>query len=274
MSSYGPAGGYPGQPDQPHPQQPWDPYQQSNPYGGGQPPHQQGGQGPYGPPPADPWGQGQGSWADLTTPQPRYGGPAEPPTQAYGETTYQQPYADAYGQPYQQQYEPDGPHWDEPPPRRTGLTVALAVTAVVVLAVAVGVTLFLVSGGDEGQPATAPGTEQPDPGATGEDEAPGPDAPPEDRIGLSATEAVADDCLVNDADNADPQMRIVACDADEEGPVYRVLERFDQRVSGDAPAEQDQSAQQICSQAEGYEFFYRFVGPTEDESFVLCLVQH
>jgi hypothetical protein len=266
MSSYGSAGGYPSQPD---------PYQQANPYGGGQPPHQPaGGQGPYGPPPADPWGQGQeqGSWADLTSPQPQYGAPPDPPTRAYGDTTYQQPYADAYGQPYQQQYGPET--WDQPPPRRrTGLTVALSVAAVLVLAAAVGITLFLVSGGDEEPGLTAPGTEQPDPGATGEEEPPGPDAPPEARIGYNATYATVDDCLVNDAGDADPQLRIVPCDGDEEGPVYQVLQRFDEQVSGETEAEHNESARQICAAVVGYQFYYRFIGPTEEDSFVLCLVE-
>lgn len=285
MSSYGPTGGYPGQPDQPHPQQPWDPHQQTDPYGGGHPPYQQGGQGPHGPPPADPWGQGpgqghgsgQGSWADLTTPQPRYGGPADPPPEPYGDATrpqppYQPPYSDPYGEPYEQPYGPDG-EWGEPRPRRTGLTVALAVVAVVVVAVAVGVTLFLVSGGDEEPGPTVPGTEQPDAGATEQAGSPGAEVPPEDRIGMSAARAIVDDCLVNDAGDDDPQLRIVPCDADAENTLYRVLERFDQQVSGDTAAEQDQSAQQICAAAQGYEYFYRFVGPTEEQSFVLCLVE-
>jgi hypothetical protein len=269
MSHYGPGGGYSDHPDDPHREQSWDP-PGSEPRGG-QPGYR---------PPADPWEQSQGSWADLTVPQhrpdpggydqPTHQQPSGPPA-PYG----QQPYQEAYHQPYAETY-PGGPSWaPEPPRRRTGLVVGLVVLLVLVLAGGVGLTLFLVSGGEDDPLLTGDGSgASSDPSASGSPE--GPDDPdnPEDRIGFSATVARADDCMVNDAGDAEPVMRIVPCDTDEDGPVYQVLARFDEQVTGDTDEELDQSAQQICASAEGYEYFYRFIGPTGDQSFVLCMVEH
>lgn len=268
MSHYGPGGSYSDHPDDAHREQPWE--------SSGSEPHGPGGYRP----PADPWGQSQGSWADLTTPQPRYGDRPDPggydqpthrqasgpPTAPYGQQHYQQPYHQPYAEPY-----PEGSPWEAPRPRRTGLVATLVVLLVLVLAGGVGLTLFLVSGGGEDDPLLTGDGATSDPSATG---SPGENGEvPENRIGLNATVALVDDCMVNDAESAEPEMRIVPCDTDEDGPVYQVLARFDQQVNGDTNEELDQSAQQICAAAEGYEYFYRFIGPTEDQSFVLCMIE-
>jgi hypothetical protein len=163
--------------------------------------------------------------------------------------------------------------WDDPPPRRrTGLVVAVVLLLALAVAGGVAATMVWIGAGAGDGDRQGSGTETPDPDPSGTG---GPDDPevPEDRIGFGATFALADDCLVNDAaGDADPRMRILPCDSDEDGPVYRVLERFNEQVSGQSPQEQDESAQQICAEVDGYQVFYRFVGASEDQSFVLCMV--
>jgi hypothetical protein len=278
MSRYGPPGSYPEEPyggrhGSPH-DEPADPdrtYRQAGPEDPYRPPADPWGQPtqPWGQEPTQPWGQEQptqpwgqeqptqpvgqrGAWTDLTRPQPGYDPTAHhPPYQAadYG-----------WGAP------------PEPPARRPWLAVLL-VLLVLLVAGGVAVTLFWVSGGEEpdqaGGSTTGPGG-----GSTATGPAtPGGETGPEDRIGLSATVAQVDDCLVNDGSSQDPVMRIVDCDADESPPVYRILARFDERVTGATEAEQDESAQQICLETDGYEFHYRFVAAAGAGSFVLCLAE-
>lgn len=248
----------------PHPGQPYPPQQPGQPYppqaGEPYPRHQYGGGDPYRPP-ADPWGQGQDSWADLTRPQPAYHDPQE--TQ-----TYPQP------APHRSPYPPGGAggqHWEEgPPPPRRRRVALVALVAVLVLLVAGGLAavLFWISGDDQdpaaagaGQPTATDGAEADEDGDDG----------PEDRIGMGAVVAEADDCLVNDSTDDDPVMRIVPCDTEEDTRVYLVLSRVDEQIAGETAEEQDSAAHEICGEVEGYEYHYRFVGPSEEDSFVLCM---
>lgn len=147
-----------------------------------------------------------------------------------------------------------------PPPARhnTALLVALAL-AVLVAAAALATTVYVVSG-DE--PAAAP-SPSPDTG-TGGGTTPGP-RPSTDNLGLAAGFARVGDCLVNDGTADEPQMRITLCDADEEGPVYRVLARFDTLV------EDDDGARRVCGSTDGYRYHYYFINEGRDEGFVLCM---
>lgn len=264
MSRHGPPGGYPGQP--PDPYEPQQPYPQQ-PYGGGPPPEgypPPRGRDPYGQP-ADPWqgGGGQGGgWGDLTGAQPPYRpGPQDP------QTAYQQPYREPTT--YQSR--------DEPPPpprrRRTGLVVTLVLLLVLIVGGGVYATLNWVGGsddtaGDSGALGTVPtGT----PGPSGSPEGDGEAV--DNRIGLGAVVAEADDCLVNDGSDEAPEMRIVACDDEAEPPAYQVLSRFDEHVQGGSDQEWDQAAQQLCADTEGYELHYRFRADDAADSFVLCLAE-
>jgi hypothetical protein len=289
MSRYGPAGGYPDEPRDPRRGRQDDPYhgqRAGQPSGGWEPHHggwegQEGQQGwetqrgwetqpgregqpgwgdPYGQP-ADPWGQGQDSWSDLTQPQPAYQDPQQ--TRAYPPPVHHRP-------PYPP--DPRGePDWDEPAPprRRTGLLVALVLVLVLVVAAGIGAVLFWTSG--DGSDPGAGGVESPSAPATGEAADEDENGVPQDRIGMGAVVAQEDDCLVNESTDDDPVMRIVPCDTDEDTRVYRVLSRADQQVSGETAEEQDSSAHQICGEVGGYQYHYRFVGQTEDDSFVLCM---
>jgi hypothetical protein len=148
-----------------------------------------------------------------------------------------------------------------PPPRRN--TALYAVVAVVVLLAAAGVgyALYVLSG--DGEPGVAATT---GPGS------PGPSASPRDNVGLSAAVAEADDCLVNDGNPSQTQMRIVRCDDEvETGATFRVLAVIDQRVEGEEDDARHASAQAICADVEGYTHHYFEVG--EQSSFVLCMAE-
>src|SRR5690606_32659992 len=139
-----------------------------------------------------------------------------------------------------------GPSARPPPVARRGSTLLfIAVgTLVLVIAAAVGYALYLLSGDEDnpagggGGPATAPPsagpTGTPDPGST------------QDNIGLNAAMAQVGDCLTNLGTDLEPQLQVVSCEEEQDGPVYEVLEKFEVRVEGGNRAEQDASAQETC----------------------------
>jgi hypothetical protein len=254
----------------------------------------------YGPP-ADPWEAPPAeSWRDLTTPPAGYPEPAYrpgPPSsdpgygehrygehqyadQRYGDQTYPLPSQPEYSYPEQGRgYGPPGggqppPEWDPAyvPPggesRRRPIGLYALVTVLVVLAATgVGYALYLLSGDDSNQPGpVAPGGTP----SAGASQPAGPEAT-RDNIGMNAAMALIDDCLVNDGSAGEPQMRIVPCDgAEGNGPVFQVLEIFNERVEGEGAAA-NQQAQGICADTEGYTHHYYEVGDTA--SFVLCMTE-
>jgi hypothetical protein len=228
-------------------------------------------------------------------PPPPYDGPPyeqppyyEPPS--FGDPGYEEPYQEPYPEHHQVPYPaspydgaplgagPPPPEWDAPPPERdpppprrnAGLYATVAVL-VVLAAAGVGYALYLLSGDDEGGSPGAAGTSEPRPaGTAGQSTAPDPSASPRDNIGMNAAMALVDDCLVNDGNAAEPQMRIVPCDAASEAQVFQVLAVFDERVEGEGETANEQ-AQGICSETEGYTHHYYEVGDTT--SFVLCMTE-
>lgn len=218
---------------------------------------QQPGPDDYGPP-SDPWSAAPppDSWGDLTAPQSGY------PGQGYPEHMYQSTAAyhqqGAHPAPYPEPY-PE-------PPRRRNVGLYATITVLVVLAaVGVGYALYLLSGEDADPRAGG----DPTPTATSA-ASPGPSGTPVDNIGMNAAMARVDDCLVNDGDSGQPQMRIVACDADQEGPVFQVLAIFDERIAGQGEAANEQ-AQSVCAGTEGYKYHYYEV--SDSASFVLCMAE-
>ena len=214
------------------------------------------GPGDYGPP-ADPWGQPTDAWGGQAT-EP-WGATATPPTGYLGA---------GYGQPgHPGPAYPGSPPPEPPPPPPRRNTALYAVVAVVVLLAAAGVgyALYVLTG--DGEPGVA-ATNAP-PGS------PGPSASPRDNVGLSAAVAELDDCLVNDGNPSQTQMRIVRCDDDqaENELVFRVLAVIDQRVEGDEDDARHASAQAICADVEGYTHHYFEVGEQEQSSFVLCMAE-
>lgn len=203
----------------------------------------------YGPP-SDPWGAAPvpDSWNDYAAPAP----PHSPYSARHD--AYDDPYADPYA------------GRSGPPPRRNVGLYALVAVLVVLAAGAVGYALFLLSGDDSASTADG-GTPAPTASA-GPSGSPGPSASPRDNIGMNATMAQVDDCLVNDGSAEQPQMRIVPCDAESDAQVYQVLAIFNERVEGEAEAANEQ-AQAICAETEGYRFHYYEV--SETASFVLCM---
>lgn len=232
----------------------------------GEPPDPYQGPDEYGNPPSDPWGtQVPGGYQ----PDPRYGGYAEPypppyeqpyPEQQYLEPPHPEPYPEpAYREPY-------------PPPRRNLGLYATVVVLVVLAAAGVGYALYLLSGeeGDGGTPG-ALASADPGPAATTDPTAsPDPAGSPPDNIGMNAAMAQIDDCLVNDGTAEQPQMRIVACDAEEPSQVFRVLAVVDERIEGEGEAA-NQQAQSACGGTEGYTHHYYEVG--DGTSFVLCMAE-
>lgn len=283
MSRYGPPG------------EPHRPYRRSHP-----------GPEEYGPP-SDPWGGegrgGEGRHPDQRHPdyydpppgyEPEYGPPGYGP-QGYESARYGQPGYDppGYGQPAydapgygQPGYEPPPPAYDRPPgddwadppddgwdaippppPRRPIGLYALVAVLVVLAASGVGYALYLLTG-EDGEPTAAPPTA---PAATGTPQATPTAGAERDNIGLNAATAQVDDCLVNDGSAEQPQMRVVACDAeDEDRQLFEVLEIFDERVEGEGDIANEQ-AQSVCADTEGYTHHYYEVGETE--SFVLCMAE-
>lgn len=285
-----PPGGGPHQPADPYqqqadPYQPADPYQQApdpyrqapDPYRRAPDPYQQ---------PADPWAPRQDTWAGQTRPQMPYQDPRAPHQHPPATQAYPQP-----GHP-PPRHQPGGPGGhggpggyggpeEEPPPRRSAALAAGIVVLVLLVAAGLGGLLFWLTGDDDRDPVGSGDdhltTAAPDEaGANGGDDGDGGDEGdaddgPQSRIGKGAVVAEADDCLVNDSTDDDPAMRIVACDTDEDTRVYRVLYRADVQVSGETAEEQDSAAHEICGEISGYEYHYRFVGPVEEDSFVLCM---
>lgn len=194
-------------------------------------------------PPSDPWGQAAPGWGGQTVGYPQ--------------------------QPYQEPGLGFGQGWDSPPPQRRNLPLYALVAVLVVLAAAgVGYALYLLTGGGDEEPEArdtprATSTTQP----TG---TPDPEGSPRENIGMSAAMAQVDDCLVNDGTAEQPQMRIVACDTEEGGQVFRVLAIFPEQVEGEGQQANEQ-AQAICADTEGYTHHYYEVG--ESASFVLCMAE-
>jgi len=79
------------------------------------------------------------------------------------------------------------------------------------------------------------------------------------------------DCLTNLGTDLEPQLQVVSCEEEQDGPVYEVLEKFEVRVEGGNRAEQDASAQETCGAVEGYTHHYFEVSPSL--SFVLCMAE-
>ena len=200
----------------------------------------------YGPP-SDPWGAAPvaDSWDDHGSAHPAYS----------SHLSYDfdsDPYAGRSG----------------PPPRRNVGLYALVALLVVLAAGAVGYALYLLSGDD---PETTADGETPAPTASaGPSSSAGPSGSPRDNIGMNATMAQVDDCLVNDGTAEQPQMRIVACDTEEDTQVFHVLAIFSERVEGEGAAANEQ-AQAICSDTEGYKFHYYEV--SDGASFVICMTE-
>jgi hypothetical protein len=224
-------------------------------------PHGEAGRGPDAGrgPEAGRWGEEPGRWGPE-----EYGPPSDP----WGAA----PVADSWND-YGSTAPPHSPYDDPysgrgtPPPRRNVGLYALVAVLVVLAAGAVGYALYLLSG-DEPEETTGGGaTPSPTTSATASSE-PDASASPRDNIGLNATQAQVDDCLVNDGTDNQPQMRIVACDSDEGSQVFRILAKFDERVEGEGAAANEQ-AQEVCSGTEGYKFHYYEV--SETASFVLCM---
>lgn len=228
-------------------------------------------------PPSDPWGGHEEAWHDPTVPQPGYrGSPSHhAPDSSYGG----QP--SVAGAPYQSAGAPT-PVWEpvsraepemapSPPPDRRGSTLLFVAVGmlVLVIAAAVGYAFFLLSGDDVdtvgggGAPAITPpsgvASASPDPGST------------QDNIGLNAAMAQVGDCLTNLGTDLEPQLQVVSCEEEQDGPVYEVLEKFEVRVEGANREEQDASAQDTCGDVEGYTHHYYEVSPSL--SFVLCMAE-
>ncbi|QSB14877.1 hypothetical protein JQS43_00305 [Natronosporangium hydrolyticum] len=309
MSRHGPPRepGPPGPGDYGPPTDPWDagghpPERYDR---GGYPPRGQEpvGHGPPGPPYADRPEYGGPEYGPPGYPDPGYPDPGYPdpggfdqagyprgesyPDDRYADGRYdeppydERPYGDA---PYGDAPHRDSPYRDEPdddaavtvvpgagpggPARRPVALYAVVTVLVLLAAVGVGYALYLLTGqDDEGGSGAVDQDVVPDPSAT-----PDPDSPDFDNTGMNAAMARVDDCLVNDGSGLEPQMRIVACDAEEEaGQLFQVLEIVDEEVTdtGDAANEQ---AQEICADTEGYTHHYYEVA--ESSSFVLCMAEH
>jgi hypothetical protein len=208
----------------------------------------------YGPP-SDPWGTAPAadSWGAYDRPQYQ-----DPPYRDYRD--YREPDQDVNWAP---------PPPPLPPPRHKGGLYALVAVLVVVAASAVGYALYLLSSQEDDSDPTAGGGQTPTPAVTaGSSTTPAPSGSPRDNIGLNAATAQVDDCLLNDGTSEQPQMRVVACDTDEDGQVFQVLAIFNERVEGENANEQ---AQQICADTEGYKYHYYEV--SDSASFVLCMTE-
>jgi hypothetical protein len=200
----------------------------------------------YGPP-SDPWGAAPvpDSWSDYSPTVPRHSS-----------------YSSGYD-PYDDSYSGRS----MPPPRRNVGLYALVAVLVVLAAGAVGYALYLLSGDDPAEPAAGGDTPAPTTSAAPSG-SPAASAPPRDNIGMNAAMAQVDDCLVNDGTDEQPQMRIVACDADDGSQVYQVLAIFTERIEAEGAAA-DEQAQEICSGTEGYRYHYYEVN--DSAGFVLCM---
>lgn len=212
---------------------------------GRRPEHGQRGPEEYGPP-SDPWGAAPvtDSWNDY--------GSTVPPHSSYAG---HDPYADPYG------------GRSMPPPRRNVGLYALVALLVVLAAGGVGYALYLLGGDDPAERTAGDQTPAPTTSAAPAS-SPAASASPRDNIGMNATMAQVEDCLVNDGSAEQPQMRIVSCDTDEEDQVFQVLAIFNERIEGEGAAANEQ-AQEICAGTEGYKFHYYEV--SEAASIVLCM---
>jgi hypothetical protein len=218
-------------------------------------------------PAADSWGYDNSSYADHSYQDPRdYQNPGD----------YRDPrdYRDYRDQAEYRGYPDQEDNWAPPPPpleparRSTGLYALVALLAVLA-AGGVGYALYLLSTQDSDGGGNPAGGQTPTPAVTAEASAsPAPSGSPRDNIGLNAATAEVDDCLINDGSSEQPQMRVVACDSDEDGQVFQVLAIFDERVEGDNANEQ---AQQICADTEGYRYHYYEV--SDNASFVICMTE-
>lgn len=169
------------------------------------------------------------------------------------------------------------------PPRRSIVLYAVVAVLAVLAAVGVGYALFLLTSGDDDQSAgsTPLATGSPSAEANGDgaddgaeegdgEESGDPDA---DTLGMNAAMAQEGDCLANDGTPDNPQLRIVACDDEEEaaaGQIFRVVAVVSARVEGEG-SEANEEAQEICAETDDYTHHYYEVA--DDASFVLCMAE-
>lgn len=175
-------------------------------------------------------------------------------------------------------------------PRRSIVLYAVVAVLAVLAAVGVGYALFLLTAGGDDQSAgsTAP-TATVSPSGAAEGDGDGADSGAEgdgadgdgdasgdsdvDTLGMNAAMAQQGDCLANDGTPDNPELRIVACDDEDEaaaGQMFRVVEVVSERVEGEG-SEANEEAQQICADADDYTHHYYEVA--EDASFVLCMTE-
>ncbi len=270
MSMYGPPGGgqYPGG----QPQDPWQGGSGGDPYGGQPGGDPYGGQAssPFGGQPGgDPYGQPGGNpYGQPGPPQDPYGQPSGPPPDPYGQPSG--PPADPYGQPGGQWGQPpagppmsgppmSGAPWGPPggPPQKsnTGMIVGISAVAVLVLLIgAVGVFLFMNSGGDPSAdpsttPSAAPSSAEPSETETSE-------APTDEPTKYDLNDAEEGDCLY-DSNPSDTSASLTYVSCEERGEDhYKVLKRFD-----------DTQDSKKCEDVDGYDS--SFTSSTGD--FVLCV---
>ena len=233
-------------------------------------------------PPSDPW-DGQDPWGGPTMPNAPYGGAAQQSGGWQGggvgaqETGYVPgaghgaPPSPAMSTGYGYSQQPGWPTPAPAPPRRTGWLIALVFVLVLVVAGGVTAALLLLRDrpGDTAGPTPGP-TADPTPTAAATATAE-PDPSPQSNVGLEASFARPDDCVVNVGTDDAVELKIVDCDepgVDDDTTVYEVLTRYDV-----APANQD-VAEEKCGEDPGvgdYSNWYYFDSPTPALSFVLCL---
>jgi hypothetical protein len=169
------------------------------------------------------------------------------------------------------------PGWSAPAPppaRRTGWLIALVIVLVLVVAGGVAAALLVLRdrspGGTAGPTAAPTADPTPTPTATATATAePDPSALP--NVGLDASFARPEDCVVNVGTEDAVALQVVDCDepdVDDDATVYVVLTRYE-----GGPADQE-VAEEKCGEDPGvgeYTNWYYFDSPTPALSFVLCL---
>jgi hypothetical protein len=234
-------------------------------------------------PPSDPW-DGQDPWGGPTMPNAPYSGAAQPGGGwsggggAGGQETGHVP-GGGYGPPappaMSTGYGYSQPGWSAPAPppsRRTGWLVALVIVLVLVVAGGVAAALLVLRdrspGGTAGPTAAPTADPTPTPTATATAE-PDPSALP--NVGLDASFARPDDCVVNVGTEDAVALQVVDCDepdVEDDATVYLVLTRHEGGPAGQEVAEEK------CGEDPGdgeYTNWYYFDSPTPALSFVLCL---
>lgn len=163
-------------------------------------------------------------------------------------------------------------------PRRPLLLYGAVAVLAVLAAAGVGYALFLLTSGDSDPVAVEPTaplvTGSPTASPAGEDEeAVGEEGTDGDTTGMNAAMARVEDCLVNDGTPDNPQMRIVACDDEDEaeaGQLFEVLAVVEEEIEGEGSAANEQ-AQEACAATDDYTHHYYEVA--DEASFVLCMAE-